>query len=69
MAYTYYNSFYVLTSYDKEKFSSLREEANQGMDAIEEAFDEINGSDKFIRALGKSNSNLLGRLSSLLKIA
>ena len=69
MAYTYYNSFYVLTRYDKETFLSLCEEAIYEMEAMEEAFDEINGSDKFIRALRKSNSTLLGRLSSCLNFA
>ena len=69
MAYTYYNSFYVLTRYDKETFLSLCEEAIYEMEAMEEAFDEINGSDKFIRALRKSNSALLGRLSSCLNFA
>ena len=69
MAYTYYNSFYVLTSQDKDKFSSLREEAINGMDAMEKSADELNGGGKIIRALRKSNSNLLERLSSRLKFA
>ena len=61
--------FYVLTSYDKDTFLSLSEEAINGMADIEKSSDEINVSGKFIRALRKSNSNLLEHLSSRLKFA
>ena len=67
MAYTYYNSFYVFTSQDKDKFTSQREEAINGIGAIEKSADEINGGGNFFCALKRSNSNLLGRLSSRLK--
>jgi TPR repeat protein len=69
MAYTYYNYFYILTNHDKDKFSSLREEAVDRMDAMEKSADEINGSAKFFRALRKSNSALLKRLSSRLNFS
>lgn len=69
MTYTYYNSFYMLTSQDKDTFSYLREEASQRRAAIEKSADEINGGSKFIRALRNSNSALLERLSSRLKFA
>ena len=68
IAYTYYNAFYVLTSQDKDVFKSLRDEAAREMESIEKSVDENNGRGKIMRAFRKSNSTLLERLSSRLKI-
>ena len=68
MAYTYYNAFYVLTSQDKDVFKSLRDEAAREMESIEKLGGENNGRGEIMRAFRKSNSTLLERLSSRLKI-
>ena len=67
MEYTYYNAFYMLTSQDKDRFSSLRGEANQGMESMEGAAKE--GRVKFFLALRQSNSAVLERLLSRLKFS
>ena len=69
MAYTYSNAFYVLTSQDKDKVKSLREDVAREMESIEKSVDENNGRGKIMRALRKSNSVLLERLSHSLKLS
>ena len=61
--------FYTLTSYDKDMFSSLREEANREIDSIDKSAYEMNGSGKFFHSLRNSNSNLPKHLSSHLKFS